>query len=148
MRGQVAVEMFLTMSIGLLILFWFTNYMSTFEESVRMTGVAQQQKLLTKDLARSVNEVCVRDVNLSIKTPCLMFKDHNILYKVSNALAPDDQNLTTYTSFSDTTMHQKTSCMLDTSALPESIQCAELAYLCVSKNPVNRKVYVSEGRCT
>ena len=78
-RGQVALEMFITFSIALLFLFWFSNYVNMFSSSAGKIGVNQQQKLANKNLAKLANEVCVAGINLTVKTPCMMQGSDSLL---------------------------------------------------------------------
>ncbi len=143
MRGQVAVELFLAMSIGLLVLFWFVNYSTAFSDSTRTTAVNEQQKWFAKSLANTVNEVCLRNVNVSVKIPCLFAQDQNVLYEIDVS----GDRLRVYNTFSNFNSSEPTACQL-VDELPRTVQCADLAYACMYKHPTDPlRVRLKEGFC-
>ncbi len=145
MRAQVAIELFLTMSIGLLVLFWYSNYLTTFGESTRISGLNLQQQSVVQSLAKSVNEVCLREVNLSIPAPCLKDRENNVLYRVQ-AVASDPYLLQLDNPVSNYSTRVRVSCSLITAQIPAYLQCAENERLCIYKDATNQ-VNFREGSC-
>lgn len=142
-RGQVAMEMFITFSIALLFLFWFSNYLNMFSSSAGKIGVNQQQKLANKDLARLANEVCSTGTNLTVNTPCLTLGSDSLLYQLYTASA---NSLEIYNAFTSFNSSEKVNCNVEV-LVPESVQCASAESLCLQKD-YRDIVVITRGACT
>ncbi|MFH1200545.1 MAG: hypothetical protein V1708_05760 [Candidatus Micrarchaeota archaeon] len=142
-KAQAGLEMFLVFSIALLILFWFSNYLAMFTESIYGSGLNQQQRLANRNLAVLANEVCATGVNLSVKAPCLTRGSDSILYRVFNK--SDGQEIYIYNAVSGFESHESINCkanVIDTGY----IQCSSFEKICMKKDALNY-VLISRGAC-
>ncbi len=144
-RAQAGMEMFITFSIALLFLFWFSNYLNMFSSSTGKIGVNQQQKLANKDLARLANDVCATGTNLTVKTPCLTLGSDSLYYQIYTGIDIPQTKLRLYNSFTNHNTSEAVNCVVETT-IPESVRCSSSEKLCLYKYTANR-VSIKRGAC-
>lgn len=86
-KAQVAVELFLGMTLFLLVLYWM-NY---FTASVRNSNTAfiDEERFAVASLVQAANSVCAANTSVTLSLPCLFREGKSVDYSL-NANGTDD----------------------------------------------------------
>lgn len=71
-RGQVSVELFLVLSLFVVLILWSMNYTSRFESAMGGASSSLAQRSLGASLAAIADEACVASANVSYRLPCAL----------------------------------------------------------------------------
>lgn len=138
LRAQFAVEMFFAFTFAVLLLFWLVNYYQLFSDTVDLMPLQSGQKLITRDLAKLVNEVCImggnpepgsKSLSLLIDSPCLQQRSVSWYYNVTRSA--DGSELRVSSDATNFTSSRRVSCRLETNT--NLTRCGAFSKLCIYK---------------
>lgn len=69
-RGQASLELFFTVSLFVLVLLWFNNFLSTTTVHAD-DALFKQKKIMVASLAKNLNTACLLNVQLQLDLPCM-----------------------------------------------------------------------------
>ncbi|HLD76083.1 MAG TPA: hypothetical protein VI874_03630 [Candidatus Norongarragalinales archaeon] len=128
-RGQASLELFFTLTLFVLVLFWFNNFLQTASASSQ-ESLAAQKDAAAATLAKVANAACILEERIQIRMPCILGKK-----------GPEAYNL----QFAGKTVRidqaqQEAACNFENLAITVT-ECGKTA--CLSRNPVR----LTEGPC-
>lgn len=127
MRGQAALEMFVAVTIALLLVFWLGNYAGAFSRTAAATGAASQQALIARQLASAFGNACALGVNTTMRTPCLRDGAEDSYYNVS--FKAGENKFRVFNAVSNSTTETVTNCAFP-SEWWTNVKCAETPLVC------------------
>lgn len=120
-RGQASLELFFTVTLFVLVLLWFNNFLQSTTEHAQDV-VLLQQKSLTASIASNINTACLLGVQIAYEMPCLWNGPRPQAYnlELSGRTLRLDQSV------------EKTACDLNASSMT-AFQCGQKA--CIRPGP-------------
>ncbi|MFH1443340.1 MAG: hypothetical protein ABIG96_04875 [Candidatus Micrarchaeota archaeon] len=156
LRGQFAVEMFFAFTFAILLVFWLVSYLEMFSSESDSIAAHSSQNVITRDLGRIINDVCVYGGNpaagmhgmrVEMQAPCLQSRQVDYFYNIS--VAPNDPyNLLIWSDTTNTSTSYNTSCKLVPNA--NLTRCGTFDKLCIYKRndvPDGIRVHIDTGAC-
>ena len=147
-RGQAALEMFLALTLSLLLLLWVNNYAEGFASTNYKASVSTQQRIAMKAISSTINAVCARGGKATMAAPCIKRKADDLYYHLT-ADTTIAKSYSLYNEISGSTESATAPCEFN--ALPPIallLKCTETKQLCISKDPNSPyKITISAGAC-
>jgi len=82
-RAQVAIELFLGMTLFLLVLYWMNYFVASVRDSD--AALLDEEKLVAASLVQVANSACAANSSATVSLPCLRVEGKNVGYSVSVA---------------------------------------------------------------
>ena len=79
-KAQVAVELFLGMTLFLLVLYWMNYFVSSVRDS--NTALLDEERFAAASLAQVSNAACAGGTSLTLKLPCLALEGKTVNYTI------------------------------------------------------------------
>jgi hypothetical protein len=80
-KAQVAVELFLGMTLFLLVLYWMNYFTASVRDS--NTALVDEERFAAASLVQAANSVCAADTSITLALPCLYAEGESVDYSVN-----------------------------------------------------------------
>lgn len=80
-KAQVAVELFLGMTLFLLVLYWMNYFAASVRDS--STALLDEERFAVASLVQAANSVCAANTSITLSLPCLSVEGKNVNYSLN-----------------------------------------------------------------
>lgn len=84
-RGQLAIEFFFALTLFVLLLPWLSYYAGSTKTDATAANALMQQRLLAKDLVKTINQACVTNTSITFEFPCVRVGETNLNYSINSS---------------------------------------------------------------
>ena len=141
MKAQVALEFFIAIAFTIIVFYWSVNYSNEILKSSEIISINTQQKIITKTMARVINEVCILEGNLTLDVPCLFKKEESLFYFLSSG----GRNISIANNITNASFNFNVSCNIHIINM-SFIRCEDYRNkICLSKN--TSSITITNGAC-